>query len=69
MPRIATHGILDVSLLVRQLKYKGFICNALDCLNKENKSFSNSLFLLLYLIFFSYSLALCLCDDLDGQIN
>jgi hypothetical protein len=39
---------------------KDFICNALNCLNEENKSFSNSLFLPLYLISFSYSLALCL---------
>jgi hypothetical protein len=43
MPRIATCGILDVSLLVRQLKHKSFICNALNCLYEENKSFSNSL--------------------------
>jgi preprotein translocase subunit SecG len=48
------------SLLVRQLKHMGFICNALNCLNKENKRFLNCLFLSLYLIFFSSSLALCL---------
>jgi hypothetical protein len=53
MPIIATRGVLDVSLLVRQLKHKSFICNALKCLNEENKNFSNSLFLPLYLIFFS----------------
>jgi hypothetical protein len=44
MPRIVTRGVLDVSLLVRQLKHMGFIYNALNCLNEENKSFSNSLF-------------------------
>jgi hypothetical protein len=48
------------SLLVRQLKHRCFICNALNCLNEENKMFSNYLFLSLYLIFFSSSLALCL---------
>jgi hypothetical protein len=48
------------SLLVRQLKHRGFICNALNCLNEENKRFSNCLFLSLYLIFFSSSLALYL---------
>jgi hypothetical protein len=37
----------------------GFIYNALICLNEENKRFSNSLFLSLYLIFFSSSLTLC----------
>jgi hypothetical protein len=47
-----TRGILDVSLLVRQLKHMDFICNALNCINEENKMFSNSLFLSLYLIFF-----------------
>jgi hypothetical protein len=54
-----TRGILDVSLLMRQLKHGSFICNAFNCLNEENKRFSNSLFLSLYLIFFSSSLALC----------
>jgi hypothetical protein len=48
------------SLLVRQLKHMSFIFNALNFLNEENKSFSNSLFLSLYLIFFSSSLTLCL---------
>jgi hypothetical protein len=48
------------SLLVRQLKHRGFICNALNFLNEENKRFLNCLFLSLYLIFFSSSLALCL---------
>jgi hypothetical protein len=48
------------SLLVRQLKHRGFICNALNCLNEENKRFSNCLFLSLYLIFFSSSFALYL---------
>jgi hypothetical protein len=48
------------SLLVRQLKHRSFICNALNCLNEENKRSSNSLFLSLYLIFFSSFLALCL---------
>jgi hypothetical protein len=48
------------SFLVRQLKHRGFICNALNCLNEENKKFSNCLFLSLYLIFFSSSLALYL---------
>jgi hypothetical protein len=45
---------------MRQLKHKSFICNALNCLNEENKNFSNSLFLPLYLIFFSSTLILCL---------
>jgi hypothetical protein len=45
---------------VRQLKHKDFICNAFNCLNEENKRFSNCLFLFLYLIFFSSSLTLCL---------
>jgi hypothetical protein len=55
-----------VSILVRQLKHKSFICNALNCLNekkkkkKKNKRISNSLFLSLYLIFFSSSPTLCL---------
>jgi hypothetical protein len=44
------------NLLVRQLKHRSFIYNALNCLNEENKKFSNSL----YLIFFSSSLTLCL---------
>jgi hypothetical protein len=48
------------SLLVRQLKHKGFICNALNCLNEVNKRFSNCLFLSLYLTFFLSSLVLCL---------
>ena len=48
------------SLLVRQLKHRGFICNALNFLNEENKRFSNCLFFSLYLIFFSSSLTLCL---------
>ena len=48
------------SFLVRQLKHRGFICNALNCLNEENKRFSNCLFLSLYLIFFSSSFALYL---------
>jgi hypothetical protein len=48
------------SILVRQLKHRSFICNALNCLNEENKMFSNCLFLSLYLIFFSSSLDLCL---------
>jgi hypothetical protein len=48
------------SLLVRQLKHMSFIYNALNCLNEENKRFSNCLFLSLYLIFFSSSLTLCL---------
>jgi hypothetical protein len=38
----------------------GFICNALNFLNEENKKFSNCLFLSLDLIFFSSSLTLCL---------
>jgi hypothetical protein len=46
------------SLLVRQLKHRGFICNALNCLNEENKMFSNCLSI--YLIFCSSSVALCL---------
>jgi hypothetical protein len=46
------------SLLVRQIKHKGFICNALNFLNEENKRFSNCLFL--YLIFFLSSFTLCL---------
>jgi hypothetical protein len=53
-----TCSVLDVSLLVRQLKYWGFIYNALNCLNEENKRFSNLSFSL-YLIFSSF-LALCL---------
>jgi hypothetical protein len=40
------------SRLVKQLKYRGVICNALNFLNEENKIFSNCLFLSLYLIFF-----------------
>jgi hypothetical protein len=48
------------NLLVRQLKHRSFIFNALNFLNEENKSFSNSLFLPLYLILFSSSLTLCL---------
>jgi hypothetical protein len=48
------------SLLVRQLKHRSFIFNTLNFLNEENKSFSNYLFLSLYLIFFSSSLTLCL---------
>jgi hypothetical protein len=48
------------SFLVRQLKHKSFICNALNFLNEENKRFSNCLFLSLYLILFSSSLVLCL---------
>jgi hypothetical protein len=48
------------SLLVRLLKHRGFICNTSNCVNEENKRFSNCLFLSLYLIFFSSSLALCL---------
>jgi hypothetical protein len=48
------------SLLVRQLKHKGSICNALNFLNEENKKFSNCHFFSLYLIFFSSSLTLCL---------
>jgi hypothetical protein len=48
------------SLLVRQIKHKGFICNILNFFNEENKRFSNCLFLSLYLIFFSSSLTLCL---------
>ena len=39
MPRTVTHGVLDVSLLVRQLKHKRFICNALNCLMKKTKAF------------------------------
>jgi hypothetical protein len=39
--------------------YRSFICNALNCLNEEYERFSNSLFLSLYLIFFSSSLTLC----------
>jgi hypothetical protein len=58
MPRIVTRDVLDVSLLVRQLKHMDFICNALNCLNEENKSFSNSLFrspsLSNFLFIFSY---------------
>jgi hypothetical protein len=48
------------SLLVKQLKHRGFICNTLNCLNEENKRMSNCLFLSLYLIFFSSPLPLCL---------
>jgi hypothetical protein len=48
------------SFLVGLLKYRDFICNALNFPNEENKMFSNCLFLSLYLIFFSSSLALCL---------
>jgi hypothetical protein len=48
------------SLLVRQLKHMSFICNELNFLNEENEKFSNCLFLSLYLILFSSSLALCL---------
>jgi hypothetical protein len=44
------------NFLVRQLKHMSFIFNALNFLNEENKRFSNSLFLSLYLIFFSSSL-------------
>jgi hypothetical protein len=53
LPKIATHGVLDVSLFVKQLKHNNFVCNALNCLNEQNKKFLNSLFLFLYLIFFS----------------
>jgi hypothetical protein len=31
LPKI---GVLDFSLLVRQLKYKDFICNTFNCLNE-----------------------------------
>jgi hypothetical protein len=48
------------SIFVRQLKHWDFINNALNFLNEENKRFSNCLFLSLYLIFFSSSLALCI---------
>jgi hypothetical protein len=49
------------SILTRQLKHMaGSICKALNFLNKENKRFSNCLFLILYLILFSFSLTLCL---------
>ena len=49
------------NLFVRQLKHRDFICNALNFLNDEDNRFLNCLiFLSLYLIFFSYSLALCL---------
>ena len=46
-------------LLVRQLKHKGFICNALNYLNEKKKGFQIVSFSL-YLIFFSSSLTLCL---------
>jgi hypothetical protein len=42
---------------VRQLKHMGLICNTFNFLNEENKWFSNCLFLSLYLIFLSSSLA------------
>jgi hypothetical protein len=44
-------GVLDFSLLVRQLKYKGFIYNIFNCLNEENKRS-------LYLSLFSFYLFL-----------
>jgi hypothetical protein len=46
LPRI---GVLDFSLLVRQLKHKGFICNIFNCLNEENKRFTNSFFIFLFI--------------------
>jgi hypothetical protein len=46
------------TFLVRQLKHRDFICNALNYFNEENKRFLNCLFLSLYLIFFLSSLAL-----------
>jgi hypothetical protein len=48
------------NILARQLKYRSFICNALNFLNEENNWFSNCLFLSLYLIFFSSSFTLYL---------
>ena len=48
------------NLFVRQLKHKGFMCNALNFLNEENKRFLDSLFLSFYLVFFSSSIALYL---------
>jgi hypothetical protein len=38
------------SLLVRQLNYRDFICNALNCLNEENKRFTNYLSLFFFFI-------------------
>jgi hypothetical protein len=53
LPRI---GVLDFSLLVRQLKHKGFICNIFNCLNEENKRFTNSLSLFFFLSSLAFSL-------------
>jgi hypothetical protein len=55
LPRIATHGVSDISFLVRQLKHNNFICNTLNCLNEENKRFSNSLSLSLSNFLFIFS--------------
>jgi hypothetical protein len=41
------------SLLVRQLNHRDFICNALNCLNEENKRSSNCLSLYNFLFIFS----------------
>jgi hypothetical protein len=52
LPRI---GVLDFCLLVRQLKYKGFICNIFNCINEENKRFTNSPSLFFFLSSLAFS--------------
>ena len=44
------------NLLVKQLKNRSFICNALNCLNEENKRFTNDLSLFFIFSSFTFSL-------------
>ena len=51
---------LCLYLNVRQLKRMSFICNILNCLNQENKRFTNFLFLFLSFFFLLFSLTFSL---------